>query len=78
MNQQGSKQKGNVHSQITATVFKVIRTQANITITFGGFKFIYGYRYLTQMRYWLLVKVLHPTQHKIGHFRYALPSQSLD
>jgi len=26
----------------------------------------------------LLVKVLHPTRHKIGHFSNALPSQSLD
>jgi len=26
---------------------------------------------------WLLVKVLRPTQHKIGHFRDVLPSQSL-
>jgi len=24
------------------------------------------------------VKVLHPIRHKIGHFRHALPSQSLD
>jgi len=24
-----------------------------------------------------LVKVLHPTQHKIGHFGQVLPSQSL-
>jgi len=36
MNHQGSKQKGNVHSQIIATVFKVIQTQANITITFAA------------------------------------------
>jgi len=28
--------------------------------------------------YWLLVKVLHPTRHKIGHFGDARPSQSLD
>jgi len=27
---------------------------------------------------WLLVKVLHPTQHKIGQFGYAVPSQSLN
>ena len=26
---------------------------------------------------WSLVKVLRPTQHKIGHFRDVLPSQSL-
>ena len=28
--------------------------------------------------YLLLVKVLHPTRHKIGHFGDARPSQSLD
>jgi len=28
--------------------------------------------------YWLLVQVLHPTRHKIGHFGDVLPSQSLN
>jgi len=31
----------------------------------------------TSLSQWLLVKVLHPTRHKIGHFGDALPSQSL-
>jgi len=28
--------------------------------------------------YWLLVQVLHPTRHNIGHFGDVLPSQSLN
>jgi len=34
-----------------------------------------GYNYPKKVDW---VKVLHPTRHKIGHFRDALPSQSLD
>jgi len=33
---------------------------------------------ITRSRLTDSVNVLHPTPHKIGHFRDALPSQSLD
>ena len=39
---------------------------------------VYLQHTLATASHWLLVKVLHPTHHKIGHFRDALPSQSLD